>query len=65
MTQKQKERLFFCLVMLKGIANPDIQYKPSAEILDILENEIGSTMQTFWQLVDENEKLKNHIKDIY
>jgi TusA-related sulfurtransferase len=61
MTQEQKEKLFFCLVILKGSANNEMKKMPDSEILEILENEIASTMEIFWNLVEENKKLKNLI----
>jgi hypothetical protein len=61
--QEQKELLFNCLVMLKGSAETNLIDLPVEKLLDILETECASTMDIFWNLVDENKKLKEIINN--
>jgi hypothetical protein len=65
MTNEQKETIFNCLLMLKGALNTEVMNLENNEILEMLEKEVSTTMESFWNLVDENKKLKETIKDIY
>lgn len=61
--QEQKEILFNCLVIIKGSANSDLINLTIEELLKMLEAECCDTMDIFWNLVDENKKLKQAIQD--
>ena len=62
MNKEQKETIFNCLVILKGSFKNAILEKTDSEILDTLINVCLETHEDFWQLVDENKKLKERIK---
>jgi hypothetical protein len=60
---KQKEMLFTCLVILRGKADNKLKELPLEELYKMLERECCDTIGTFWDLVDENKKLKEIIEN--
>lgn len=65
MTIEQKDILFTCILILKGSARNEWRNLSENELLKMLENECGNTMETFWKLVDENKSLKMQIEELY
>ena len=61
--QEQKEILFNCLVIIKGGASNELINLPIEKLLKMLEAECCDTMDSFWNLVDENKKLKEIINN--
>ena len=58
MNKEQKQIIFDCLVILKGGFKNNILEKTETEILDTLLKVCLETNEDFWNLVDENKKLK-------
>jgi hypothetical protein len=58
MKPEQKEIIFNCILMIKGALNNNVMNLEDSEILEMLEKNVSSTMIEFWDLIDENKKLK-------
>lgn len=60
MTTEQRNQIFEAILILKGSANPEEVLKLSDEnLLKLLTDEACSTMEVFWNLVEENKRLKD------
>jgi hypothetical protein len=55
------ERIFNCLVILRGQMENQVKDLTLDELLNLLEDECVSTMDSFWNLVDDNKELKKSI----
>lgn len=65
MTQEQKQKIFDCIVMLKGSASANILNLPDDEILNILEDAASVAAVAAYYNIDTIEKLQKTIKDNY
>lgn len=68
MTITQKDNLITALMILQGKGNKEISKKimlTEDQICDFILNDVEEFNQIFWNLVEENNKLKARIFDDY
>jgi hypothetical protein len=65
MTEKQFEQLKDCLSMLSYSLRKDAKSITKDNVIEELKFDIASTMESFWNLVDENKELKEKLNDSF
>jgi hypothetical protein len=63
LTEKQFEQLKDCLSMLSYSLRKDAKSITKDNVIEELKFNIASTMESFWNLVDENKELKEKLND--
>jgi hypothetical protein len=63
LTEKQFEELKECLSMLSYSLRKDAKSITKDNVIEELKFDIASTMESFWNLVDENKELKEKLND--
>lgn len=63
LTEKQFEQLKDCLSMLSYSLRKDAKSITKDNVIEELQFDIASTMESFWNLVDENKELKQKLND--
>ena len=64
MTQKQKQLIFDCIVMLNGSAHQSILKLSDSEILKILENSASDAAISAYKYTDELDRINNIVKNL-
>jgi hypothetical protein len=63
LTEKQFEQLKDCLSILSYSLRKDAKSITKDNVIEELRFEIALTMESFWNLVDENKELKEKLND--
>lgn len=63
---EQRKQLVEAILILKGSADVEaILSLSDTDILNMLVDEVGSTMVRFWELVDKNIELQKLVNDTF